>query len=454
MPRPPESSSYIEENKRRYSLYVLQHRAIPAITDGLKPSGHRVLWMARNGQKVKTATLAGSAMSIHPHAMPDTAINTLTAPFGNNIPLFDGNGVFGTKLNPTAYGASRYTSVKISEFTKDVVFRDIEIIPMQPNYDETEMEPVHFLPLVPICLLNQQEGIAVGFASDILPRELDAIVGSQIKYLTDELLYEELPAFTPTNQWAQGWIDNPDGTINKYIFHGFAKKLNTTTVNISGIPYGMTNKRFEAILDKMVESGEIIDIVDNSKDNYDVTVKFKRGVITNLDGEDLLKKIGLIITVSENLNLIDFDGERVIKPSYGELIAMFCEWRVQFYVQRFERLKELLEINIQKYKDIILAVNKNIGGVAKKIKSKDELREYLEALGIVHIEYIADLPVYRFTTEEKEKVQEKLNEALKTLKYYNSMLKSPTKRRDLYVEELKEIQHNWKRTQKYRNEFN
>ena len=32
-------------------------------------------------------------------------------------------------------------------------------------------------------------------------------------------------------------------------------------------------------------------------------------------------------------------------------------------------------------------------------------------MGIVHIDYIADLPVYRFTEDEKEKVEEKLEEA-------------------------------------------
>ena len=161
------SSLYIEKERKDYSLYVMQSRAIPAVTDGLKAAGRRTLWIARNVGKTKTATLAGATLPIHPHATPESAINTLAAPYGNNIPLFKGYGAFGTMLDPTAYGAARYTSVATSKFTDDVMFKDIEIIPMMPNYDDTLEEPVRFLPLVPVALLNPAEGIAVGFATNI-----------------------------------------------------------------------------------------------------------------------------------------------------------------------------------------------------------------------------------------------------------------------------------------------
>ena len=155
------SSNYINDQRKEYSLYVLQMRAIPHAADGLKAAARRVLWTAKNGSKFKSATLSGATMPIHPHAAPESTINTLAAPYGNNVPLLKGDGAFGTLLNPTAYGASRYTSVSLSAFTKDVLFRDIEIIPLVDNYDETQREPKHFLPLVPVVLMNPQEGIAV-----------------------------------------------------------------------------------------------------------------------------------------------------------------------------------------------------------------------------------------------------------------------------------------------------
>ena len=116
-----QSSPYIDEQRRSYFLYILQMRAIPAAADGLKAAGRRTLWTARDGSKFKTATLAGATMPIHPHASPDDAINTLAGVYDNNIPFFHGDGAFGTLLEPKAYGASRYTAVKVSKFTKDVI---------------------------------------------------------------------------------------------------------------------------------------------------------------------------------------------------------------------------------------------------------------------------------------------------------------------------------------------
>ena len=225
-------SEYVNEQRREYSLYVLQMRAIPSIADGLKAAGRRVLWTAKDGKKYKSATLAGATMPIHPHASPEGAINTLAAPYGNNIPLLHGDGAFGTLLNPTAYGAARYTSVKVSEFTKDVVFKDIELVPMQDNYDGTLEEPVHFLPLVPISLLNPSEGIAVGFASNILPRALEDIIDDQIKHLQNQRIKEQWPGFYPTSSV----VEHVEG--NKWEFFGESEQVNATTLRITQLADG------------------------------------------------------------------------------------------------------------------------------------------------------------------------------------------------------------------------
>jgi DNA gyrase/topoisomerase IV subunit A len=433
------SSQYINKERRDYSLYVLQSRAIPHAADGLKAGARRVLWVARDGKKYKSASLAGATMPIHPHASPDGAINTLAAPYGNNVPLLLGEGAFGTRLNPTAYGASRYTSVKVSEFTKDAVFCDIEIVPMQENYDGTLVEPKHFLPLIPIALLNPQEGIAVGFASSILPRDLSDIIKSQIAYLDGKDFYEELPAFTPTNQRAQDWIEDDEGNMTKFIFHGSHEKINATTVKVFNLPYGITHEKYINLLDKMEEQGKIIEYEDNSKDCYDITIRFKKGTLNRMDDEEVLKYLGLTCAVSENMTMIDFDGERVLKTTYGEFIQMFCDWRLQWYKIRYQRLADLLAIDIQKYIDILLAIKRNVGGFAKKVGSRAELKECLEEMGIVHIDYIADLPIYRFTEEERCKVEEKLKDATNLMKRYKTLLKSEDERRKVYIEELTQI---------------
>lgn len=440
-----KSSQYITGERRAYALYTLVSRAIPYASDGLKNSGRRVLWTARDGKTYKTATLAGATMPIHPHGDQSLqgAINTLAAPYGNNIPLLSGDGAFGTILAPTAYGAARYTSVHISKFCKDVVLRDIEIVPMVENYDGTLMEPKHFLPLIPIALLNPQKGIAVGFASDILPRSLETIIKSQLMYLEENKVRSELPNFTPINQKA---IKKMNGKGNaRYLFRGEFERIGTTKIRITNLPYGITHEKYtDDVLASLKESAQIKEVEDNSRDKYNIVVTFHKGVLRKMTDEKLIQLLRLERTESENLNLIDFDGERVVNPSYEELIAQFCDWRLGWYKTRYERLAANLEAELQRYLDILRAIAKNVGGVAKKTSSRGELKTFLSEIGIINIDYIADLPVYRFTTDEKEKVEGKLKEAKKTLAEYKALLNSEEKRKKVFVDELKEVLSNKK----------
>ena len=255
-----ESSQYVLGQRREYSLYVLQMRAIPSAADGLKASARRVLWTGKDGKVHKSAVLAGATMPIHPHASPEGAVNTLAGFYGNNVPLLTGHGAFGTILKPTAYGASRYTSVELSEFAKDVVFKDVEIIPMVENYDSTLMEPKHFLPLVPVALLNPTEGIAVGFACDILPRSLEDIIMVQIMHLQGKKKFTEpMPHFIPTDNRA---VECKGG---RYVFEGEYEQTSASTVVVTKLPYGLLHEKFIAHLDSLCEDGKVVEYEDNSK---------------------------------------------------------------------------------------------------------------------------------------------------------------------------------------------
>jgi len=443
------SSEYINKERKDYSLYVLKHRALPHIADGLKAGGRRVLWTARDGSKYKSATLAGATMPIHPHQSPEGAVNTLSAFYGNNIPLLTGDGAFGTLLNQTAYGAARYTSTKISQFTKDVIFKDIEIIPMQENYDGTLQEPVHFLPLVPTVLLNPQKGIAVGFASNILSRELNDILNSQLAYLSGKPIKDELPAFTPTKMWAQDVINDSDGNASRYVFRGNYEKLNATTIKVVSIPYGTSHGKYIDFLTKILDDGVIQDFEDNSRDVYNIDIKFKKGVLRSMDDSAIMEVLDLVNNETENLTLIDFGGQQVIKTTYSSIIKTFCDWRLEYYEIRYKRLADLLQADIQRYKDVIRAINRNVGGVAKKVANRTELKEFLSEIGIVYVDYIADLPIYRFTADEKAKAEQKIDASNIIMKGYKKLLKSKKARCGVYIDELKTIKENGKKG-KYR----
>lgn len=433
----PVGSEYINEKRRDFSLYTLQHRAIPAISDGLKPAARRVLWTARDGKKVKSASLAGATMPIHPHAAPETVINTIAAPYGNNTPLLDGIGAFGTLLVPDGYSASRYTSVKVSEFTRDVIFADIDIIPMIENYDSTLMEPFHFLPLVPVCLINPSEGIAVGYATTILPRTLQDVVIAQLTYLGGGEIGPITPTFVPTKNTAVF----EDG---KWVFKGEFVRENSTTLKIVNLPYGLTHSKFvrdeKSKLNKLLENGAILDYEDHSKDIIAIRIKFKRGELAKLTDDKIMSLFGLVRNASENLNVLNFNGKSVLSGcSEVEIIKLFTDWRLGWYVKRYERLKSLLEQDMQRYRDIITAIDNDAGKVASTKRNKSDFIDWLTGIGIVNVEYIATLPTYRYTMDEREKVAKTLTAAEKQLAEYVSIISSDVKRKNIYKKELQDV---------------
>ena len=169
------SSKYINDTSLSYALYVASTRALPSITDGLKDGQRKALWLMRNkGDKIKTVSLSGemiqSNLYVHGDMSASDTIGKLAAPYLNNIPLLEGIGNFGTKITPGEIGAARYTYVKKPKYANNLVYNDLDLIELKENYDGSNLEPISFLPLLPLVLLNGISGIAVGWKTDILPR--------------------------------------------------------------------------------------------------------------------------------------------------------------------------------------------------------------------------------------------------------------------------------------------
>lgn len=432
------SSEYINDCYRNFSMYVLRTRAFPSIADGLKSGGRRLLWTAKNGDKYKTATLAGATMPLHPHGDASDTIDTLTKPYCNNYPLFEGIGSFGTRLKPHASGAPRYTSVKVSEFTKDVVFRDLELVPMTDNYDSTLQEPVHFLPLCPIVLLNPSEGIGVGFSTTILPRSLGDVIDSQIAHLSGKSFSEPPITFNPFEAVSIGSEQIKSGNT-RWWFEGEFLRLDTSTVHISRLPYGTDHAGFVDHLAALVESGIINSYEDHSSSHISIEIKFPRGSLKTMDDDQVTRILKLRNSAVENMNVVDFNGDRVVPMTYHKVITTFTDWRLTWYVARYERLKRELEKDIQRYRDIITAINHDVGGKGRTVPDKSALVDWLSGIGVVYTNYVAELPVYRLTQTEAKKAQDKLDEALVQLVEYERLLADPDARRKVYIQELKEI---------------
>ena len=186
--------SYID-----YAMSVIASRALPDVRDGLKPVQRRVLYSMielNNGPDKphrKCARIVGDTMGkYHPHGDSSIygALVNMAQDWSTRYPLVDGHGNFGS-VDGDGAAAMRYTEARLSKISMEML-ADInkDTVDFQPNFDETEREPVVLPARYPNLLVNGTSGIAVGMATNIPPHNLREVIGAVVK-ISDNIIEED-----------------------------------------------------------------------------------------------------------------------------------------------------------------------------------------------------------------------------------------------------------------------
>ena len=96
-----DTTTFIKDTSRDYSIYVCQSRGIPSVSDGLKDAQRKALFVMKSqSDKIKTISLAGKMISenvyLHGDAAACDTISLMAAPYCNNVTLLHGIGAFGS----------------------------------------------------------------------------------------------------------------------------------------------------------------------------------------------------------------------------------------------------------------------------------------------------------------------------------------------------------------------
>lgn len=152
-------------------------RSIPNLIDGLKPGQRKVMFTCfkRNDKKeVKVAQLAGSVAekSAYHHgeqSLCSTIVNLAQNYVGsNNINLLQPLGQFGTRLTGGKDAASpRYIFTMMSPLTR-LIFHPLDDPLLQNQVEDNQkIEPVYYIPVIPMVLVNGCEGIGTGWSTKV-----------------------------------------------------------------------------------------------------------------------------------------------------------------------------------------------------------------------------------------------------------------------------------------------
>lgn len=406
-------TEYLDQDYGNYAKYVIEHRAIPSVIDGFKPTQRKVIhiaskvWKGSNNKPLKIFQLGGKVASDanyhHGDASLSSAIVGMAQSFKNSMPLLDEIGQFGSLRSPEA-GAPRYISTKLNENFK-LLYKDFELL--DSRYEEgIEIEPNFFLPIIPTVLLNGGSGIAVGFATNILNRNPVDLIDSCIKELSNKRYEEPKP-------WYRGFTgscNRDEINSSTWILKGTYEVKNTSTVRISELPPSVTYEKYDKYLISKEDSREITTYDDNSKSNIDYTLKFKRADLEKLIKSKRLDRfLKMEEKQSENLTMLDEHGKLKIFDNVKDIIKYFVNFRLSYYDKRkaylIKTLNEQLVVlsNKAAFIKAIIDERLKINNVPKKT-----IVLWLSTANFDEIDgsynYLLSMPIHTLTKEKYEEL--------------------------------------------------
>jgi DNA gyrase/topoisomerase IV subunit A len=440
-------SEFLSVEYKEFAMYVIEGRAIPSVIDGFKPTQRKIIhisnqiWKNGSEKTLKVFQLSGKVASDcyyhHGDMSLSNAIITMAQRFKNNAPLLEEDGQFGSLRSPQA-GAPRYIGTKLSENFR-LIYKDFDLLEHKEEEGES-IEPKFFLPIVPAVLLNGSSGIAVGFASNVLNRDIKSIIDACVKVLAGKEPGEVKPSL---NGFTGEYIQDKENN-KRWIIRGKFTRANTTTVKISELPPSMTYEKYEDILDKLVDDKVIVSYDDNCKDNIDYTIKFTRSDLDKLDDEKLVKLLKLEESSTEIFSTLDEYGKLMIFENTSDIIKYFVDFRLDYYHKRKQFLLDKLNRELTILSNRGRFIKAIIDGKLKVNNvSKSVIIEGIEAMKLEKIDdsydYLLRMPIYSLTKEMYEKLKEDFVAKKEEIKILEE-----TDPKDMYMLDLSELKKKFK----------
>ena len=408
--------SQIKSDYLAYSMSVLVGRAIPSLTDGLKPAQRRVLtamkWLGLrpDGKYMKSARVEGETMGkLHPHGGAYGVMVTLAAPWNNNLPLIDGQGNWGSSVDGAA--ASRYTECRLTSFANDCLLADSETWQTQPNYDGSLQEPTELNVRVPLVLLNGQEGIGVGFATKIPPHSLRDICDAVTK---NTPLTPSFPTGCDivADDGLESYQKTGAGTLRlrakcEVATEGTGKRAKQV-LTFTNLPAGTNPEKIGQQIKDALDKGNIAAVTAVS-DQSDLTGD-RIAVVAKVGTDiDLLRRSLYHYTDLESkysARLLVVDGLRPVELNPSQLIARWTTWRLDRLGVAFRFDLDRSELRLEIVRGYLKAIDK-IDAVIKVIKASASPKEAL-------IELVSNRSL-KFTKDQAKAILEMKLRALTNL---------------------------------------
>ena len=446
-----------------YAMSVIVSRAIPEI-DGLKPAHRKLLYTMYKmgllgGKLTKSANVVGQTMKLNPHgdgAIYETLVRLTRGNEALLHPLVESQGNFGKQYSrDMAYAASRYTEVRLEPICQEL-FGDINknTVEFVDNYDGELKEPVLLPAAFPNIIVNPNQGIAVGMASNICSFNLREVCDATIAYMKNPNV--DILDIMPAPDFSMGayLIYNKEemskiyetgrGSFKLRAKYEFDQKNNC--IDITEIPYTTTS---EAIISKIMELikanklREISDARDETGLNgFKITLDLKRGT----DPETLMLKLFKLTPLEDS-----FSCNFNILIKNRPMVLGIKEILEQWIIFRMDCIKNSLRYDIKKKTDklhlltglkkILLDIDKAISIIRHTELEQDVVPNLMEGFSIdqIQAEYIAEIKLRNLNKEYILNRTSEIEKLIEELEELNRILESDKEVKKLIAAQLKNI---------------
>ncbi len=285
-----------------YTSYVIKERAIPEISDGLKPVQRRIMQTLANmddGRFNKVANVVGDTMKLHPHG--DQSIYGALVNLANKGYLLDRQGNFGNIYTGDGASAARYIECRLSPLARETLFNK-DLTEFAESYDGRLLEPTSLPSKIPLLLLQGAEGIAVGMATKIMPHNFCEVLEAQ-KAILQEKKVEIYPDFQQGGKLDVTGYDDGNGRLK---CRATIEEKDEKTILIKDIPYTTTTQSLMESVEKAAKQGKIKiqSINDYTAEEVEIEIKLPRGIYAEDTIRALYAFTDCEVSISPNLTVI------------------------------------------------------------------------------------------------------------------------------------------------------
>ena len=421
-----------DSNFIQYASYVIRDRAIPEITDGLKPVQRRIihtLLKTDDGRFTKVANVCGKVMAYHPHG--DASIYTALVNLANKDLFIDKQGNFGNMYTGDSASAPRYIECRLRPITKDILNTNPKITQYVDTYDSRDTEPLAFQAKLPLVLIMGAEGIAVGMRTYIMSHNIHEVIDAERKCLRGEK-FQLFPDF-PTG----GLIDvsgYEDG-LGKIITRAKMDTSDDKKIVITELPYGSTTESLCNSIEKAVKNGKIkaTSIQDYTSDKVNIEIRLQRGVYT----KDVVDALYAFTDCEQTIycNLLVIKDNMPVQMTCTQVIQYHSKQLVGILKQELElekaalleklHLRTLERIFVEEriYKKI--ENQKTEEGVIKAVLDgfKPFKAELIRPITVEDVDHLLKIPIRRISLYDMNKNKQEVQAINDRIKEINRLLK-------------------------------